>query len=594
MESMITVKDSRYADIRFQDGGLPHAAGVKTWQVLRANRAHPEWADGYGWTYNHAPMLSWYHDRFYLEYLSNPVSEHEVPGHTLLTTSENGMDWSFPQVVFPSIEVPTRQYQGPKSPLLTDPIQTVPHQRMGFYRAQNDVMLVLSFYGIVHDRNVSAPCDSWGAGRAVRRIFPDGTLGDIHFLIYNAPAGYSKENLRIFPHYKDSADTDFIAACDELLSDGAVLHQMYEEQQRDASLFSGKPGKALSFYTVNDHEMIGVYKHGLSAVSKDDGKTWSETTRNPTIRTSTGKVWGQRTSDGRFALIYNPTTDGQHRWPIAIVTGDDGHTFDRMRSVTGYMGPQRYGGIDKNLGPQYMRGICERNPQSPDGHIWLTYSNNKEDIWISCIPVPVSESENTPVHDDFSDSKAIDLWNLYSPIWAPVRTENGSLVLKDTEPQDRASTERMLIPSAQGTIALMLEINKVSSKGAAVIELQDDAGRVPVLFSFREDGRLYVRSGGRTEPLCPYEYDRKYAVKITYDCDMNYFALDFDGKKSRHTFSASVRDIARLLIATKEMQQIPYSDINSNGKYGKKEDVLINSEEPIDPTILRIHSLHSA
>ena len=76
----------------------------------------------------------------------------------------------------------------------------------------------------------------------------------------------------------------------------------------------------------------------------------------------------------------------------------------------------------------------------------------------------------------------------------------------------------------------------------------------------------------------------------------NVFIINttFDGKKSRHTFSASVRDIARLLIATKEMQQIPYSDINSNGKYGKKEDVLINSEEPIDPTILRIHSLHSA
>ena len=581
MADQILVKDRRHADIRFQDGGLPHAMGVKSFQVLRANRAHPEWADGSGWTYNHAPMLAWYHGRFYLEYLSNPVDEHEVPGHTLLTTSENGMYWSFPQVIFPTIEVPTSQYKGPRTPLLTDPILTVPHQRMGFYCAPNGVLLALSFYGIVHDRRRSMPCDGWGVGRAVRRIFPDGSWGDIHFLLYNTPAGYTRENTPNFPYYQESSDAELIAACDALLQDGAVVRQMYEEQRFDASLFPDKGGKALSFYTTGAQEMIGVHKHGLTAVSRDNGRTWSNLTANPTLRTSTGKVWGQRTSDGRFALMYNPTTDGQHRWPIAIVTGDDGHVYDHMRAVTGYMGPLRYGGTDKNLGPQYMRGICERNPQSPDGDVWLTYSNNKEDIWISRIPVPVGSSETGPVQEDFRCMTSLpQRWNIYSPLWAKVRMSGGALQLCDTEPCDRAQAERMICPAERGKITLQLRVDQVSESGSAAIELQDDSGRVPVLIAFRADGWMYVRQGGRTERFSPYTPGREYTLRIAFDCYRSTFTLHHKGRESRHAFSASVETISRVSIATKEMQQIPYADLNTVGKYGRKEQVLPHSEEP--------------
>ena len=69
---------------------------------------------------------------------------------------------------------------------------TVPHQRMGFFHGSNGALLVLSFYGIVHDRHVSAPCDGWGVGRAVRRVREDGTLAEgTWFLMYNEAAGYT-------------------------------------------------------------------------------------------------------------------------------------------------------------------------------------------------------------------------------------------------------------------------------------------------------------------------------------------------------------------------------------------------------------------
>lgn len=591
MKDILTVTDLALADIRFQDGALPHAMGVKSFQVMRANRAHPEWSDGFGWTYNHAPMIAHYHGCLYVEYLSNPVSEHETPGQTLICRSENGMDWSFPQVIFPTITVSTHPYKGPKSELLTDEIQTVPHQRMGFYVSKNDVFLALSFYGIVHDRSISAPCDGWGVGRAVRRIFPDGSFGDIHFLIYNEPAGYTRENTDVFSCYKESGDPELIQACDELLSDGAMIRQMYEEQKFDKALFPTPGAQALSFYTAKDGKMIGVYKQGLTSVSTDQGKTWSTLTENPTVRTASGKVWGQRTGDGRYALAYNPSPDGQHRWPIAIVTGEDGYTFSNMLSVTGWMSPQRYGGIDKNLGPQYLRGICERNPQPSGGSFFLTYSNNKEDIWASEIPVPVLQGEENDIRECFDgESDLPRRWSIYSPAWAPVRMEEGSIVLRDTDPYDRAQAERSIKKAGKGEIELRLSADSVAPGASIVIELQDDAGRTPVKAVFDAEGRFLAREGGRTEPRAEYVQGKQYSIRFCYDCLKAKCEITFGEWKKTLSFSENVHAIARVSIATKDLKQIPYSDTESNGKYGTREQVLANAGERTRETKARIFS----
>ena len=70
------------ANPNYHDGALRYAVGVENIQVMRANRTHPEDADGFGWTYNHAPNLTYWNNTFYLEYLSNPVNEHARFGNT--------------------------------------------------------------------------------------------------------------------------------------------------------------------------------------------------------------------------------------------------------------------------------------------------------------------------------------------------------------------------------------------------------------------------------------------------------------------------------------------------------------------------------
>ena len=89
------------ANPNYHDGALRYAVGVENIQVMRANRTHPEDADGFGWTYNHAPNLTYWNNTFYLEYLSNPVNEQEAPGHTLLVTSKDGRNGGKPFEIFP-------------------------------------------------------------------------------------------------------------------------------------------------------------------------------------------------------------------------------------------------------------------------------------------------------------------------------------------------------------------------------------------------------------------------------------------------------------------------------------------------------------
>jgi hypothetical protein len=68
-----------------------------------------------------------------------------------------------------------------------------------------------------------------------------------------------------------------------------------------------------------------------------------------------------------------------------MVTSDDGITFRDMRVLHGELPALRYPGRAKNPGASYVRGL---SPWSSDGSrpndgLWLVYSVNKEEIWVS-------------------------------------------------------------------------------------------------------------------------------------------------------------------------------------------------------------------
>ncbi|MDR0901377.1 MAG: exo-alpha-sialidase [Opitutaceae bacterium] len=387
--SVIVIKGVREWPSKNPSDKLPEAGGVETSTVLRADKEHPESSDGRGWTFHHHPDMAVWRGRLYVAWSSCVKDEDTWPNRELYSTSADGRAWSGPLEMFPEgVSVPSRMY---------------------FYRSPDDVMLMFAGTRLNREKISEKKKD----GLVARRVMPDHTLGPVHILRMpegwaggKKPGGLPGASLEL---YSVSNDKEFVRACEKLLADPVVLGQqdyglMLDREKRmpwanssewaiaagysksQASAF----GKAMSFYHRKDGAIVGIGKNRWVTVSTDEGATWSRPVRSTQLVSGTAKVWGQRTADGRYALVYNPHP--KNRFPLVVVTGDDGVTFRDMRVVNPGDQPQRYEGENKNTGAQYVRGIAE---WATDGsfageknNLWLAYSINKEDIVVSRVPLP--------------------------------------------------------------------------------------------------------------------------------------------------------------------------------------------------------------
>jgi hypothetical protein len=472
-------------DRKAHDGKLRPAMGVENIQILRGTRYDPARPGEQGWTFHHQPMLAYWNGKFYMQHWGDAIGEHVPPNATFLSTSPDGRSWSAPEVVFPQWTLPD------KSVSLT-------HQRMGFYVAPNGMLLALAFHG-----RTPNPFGEHGIGRVVREVRKDGAYGPIYFIRYNRHAGWNETNTG-YPFYRASQDAAFVAACDALLADRLMTLQWWQEDQSPDGFYAVRGNlQALSYFHRKDGAVVALWKTGLAALSFDEGKSWTKPMQPPSINTGAAKMWGQRTADGRYALVYNPINDGYHRYPLAIVTGEDGIHFDNLLAIHGELPPRRFFGSHKDLGPQYVRGIAEGNGIPPGGDLWVTYSVNKEDIWISRVPLRVAFRETSPVRESFdrlAPGGSIPGWNTYSPKWASVRvadfpsTANRSLELRDREPYDYAKAVRIFLDAPEVRVSLRL-FRASPAVGQLDIELETSTGASPVRLTLDEKGVLHATDG---------------------------------------------------------------------------------------------------
>ena len=585
------VGDTR-ANIDYHHGQLRPAVGVHSYQVLRVNRTHPERAEAYGWTYNHAPMLAYWGGRFWVSYLSNPVGEHTPPGQTLLASSSDGRRWERPEVVFPPYVIPEDVYDGDLPEPLAPGAYSVMHQRMGFYVAPDGRLLALGFYGIC-PHPFTSPNDGRGIGRVAREVYANGTLGPIYFVRYNRHAGWDESNTR-YPHYAVSPDDGFVAACEALLADKLITLQWWEEDRADDGFYAIGNGQALSFYHAADGRVVGLWKRSRVAYTEDEGQSWSEPERAHSLVMSGAKVWGQHTRDGRYALVYNPSTHSHHRYPLAVVTGADGYTYDDMLLVQGEVPPRRFFGHWKDFGAQYVRGIVEGNGAPPDGGLWLTYSMNKEDIWVSRVAVPIRGKVTEAVNDELTEDAALAEWNIYSPLWASVRLAEvpgggRALQLSDQDPYDYAKVERVFRDGARATLRTRVMAGQTQGHPLH-IEVADERGLAPVRIWFDSDGRLKAREACETRDLGAYEASRWYDVQIIVDVPEHSYSLsipELDIARS-FTFDASVLAVQRVIYRTGEMRRLPLPEMSAD-----EGDDLPGADEPTAPSVFYIASLQA-
>lgn len=578
------------ANVDYHHGLLSPAIGVHNIQVFRANREHPEWAKGNNWTYNHQPLLAYWNNQFYLQYLSNPVGEHIAPGRTLLLTSKDGYNWSNPEVVFPPYKIPDG-YQKEGNPNVAKDLYAVMHQRMGFYTASNSKLLTLGYYGIAMDLK-DDPNDGKGIGRVVREIKIDGTYGPIYFIRYNKNWDQKKSG---YPFYTSSKDKGFIKACDELLSKPLIMQQWVEEADRDDSLIPlKKEVKAFSFYHLPSGKVIGLWKHALTTESADEGKTWLYSPmRAPGFINSNAKIWGQKTADGKFATVYNPS---EFRWPLAVSTSIDGLNYTNLLLVNGEISMMRYGGNYKSYGPQYVTGIVEGNGLSPDKNMWVTYSMNKEDIWVAKVPVPVKSIEEKAVDEDFNkmlDGTELNQWNLFSPLWAKTQIEivknQKVLALHDQDLFDYAKAERVIKAAKKLTVEFTITPNQ-NKNGELQIELQDAKGQPALRLVFDKDGALKAKVGYRNSGIMNYEAGKTYQIALELDCSTRIYKIKVNGiDKGAKVYFAPIDAFTRVMFRTGGVRKFPDAETPTDQDFDLK-----NAGDKVEEAIFYIHSLKTA
>jgi hypothetical protein len=357
-------------------GGLPVAPGLETYSVVRADKEHPETSDGRGWTYQHHPDLAVWQGRLYVGWNSCERDEDVWPSRELISSSVDGRTWTKPEEMFP---------QGVSTPL-----------RMYFFLAPNGRMLVIAGLRVSQEKL----SERRKGPLVVRELRADHTLGDVFTL--RAPASPATNQPA---WYKKAKDRGLVKACKQLLADRLFLQQqdygnLLDPGQRmkwnDPAKWEGDArlkkdaaefGKAMCFFQRKDNTLVAVSKRGWVTVSCDGGKNWSQPVRPPSLVTGMGKVWGQQTSDGRYALIYNP--DPSRRWPLAMLTGDDGITFRDPHALHEELPAKRYEGNNKSPGASYMRGLSKWNNDGSwkDEGLWLVYSLNKEEIRVIRVPL---------------------------------------------------------------------------------------------------------------------------------------------------------------------------------------------------------------
>lgn len=567
------------SNVDYHHGQLRPAVGVHNIQVVRANREKPEPAYSFGWTYNHAPMLAYWNDTFYLNYLSDPVGEHIPPSQTLLLTSKDGKTWSEPSILFPPYKVPdgTRKEGHPG---VAKDLHAVMHQRMGFFVSEDDRLLTLGYYGIAMDAK-DGPNDGNGIGRVVREIYKDGSYGPLYFIRYNS--GWDQKNTD-YPFYKKSKDKGFVKACDELLSKPLMMQQWVEEADRDDPLIPLKDQyKAFSYYHLPDGRVVGLWKHALTSISKDGGRTWEyRPTRAPGFVNSNAKIWGQRMSDGRYATVYNPS---EFRWPLAISTSDDGLVYDDLLLVQGEISPMRYGGNYKSYGPQYVRGILEGNGTPPNGDLWVTYSMNKEDMWVASIPVPVTnvvEAHVDEIFEQMPSGEELESWNISSAQWAPVKIEEmadgtKALALKDWDRYDYAKAERIIPASKQ--LAVEFSVTPAqNNNGILHVEFQNGEGNPSVRLIFDSDSLFKNKAGYRLSSMMNYDAGKKYDIRVELDTDRRTYHVYVNGKKeATRIFFAPAHSIERVVFRTGEVRRFPNADTPTDQNFD-----LENPGEPVE------------
>jgi hypothetical protein len=318
-------------------------------------------------------------------------------------------------------------------------------------------------------------------------------------------------------------------------------------------------------------------------------------------------MFGQRTSDGRYAVVAS-LGRGWRRNPLAVCTSQDGLDFDgEWLTIHGDVPPQRYvnprafcgakegplEGDNKDSGAQYVSRITDGNGAPPGGSLWMTYSVNKEDIWVAEVPAPIRGSVDEDVRDDFENMTPfgrVENWNIYAPAWCPVEVAaevgNQFLRLQDRDPYDYAKAMRVFPASRKAVLAFKARHHQ-AGHGRLEIDVLDRRGeRAVQLVIDSEAGRWQARAGTELKDAGAAPAGEWLDIGIELDAGAGLWSLILAGHTvmSRAALSAGVADVERIEFRTGEYRQEDFS----RQPEPMITNVLSNADDPVPNAVFDI------
>jgi hypothetical protein len=158
---------------------------------------------------------------------------------------------------------------------------------------------------------------------------------------------------------------------------------------------------------------------------------------------------------------------------------------------------------------------------------------NKEDLWVSRIPVPIVRQVRAPFSDSFESPEALQSWNVYSPQWAPVSVAefegNGVLKLEDRDHSDYAKAVRVFPESERPTVRFKINLQS-NREGHFEIDVLDRYGTRALTIKL-VSGRdvIWVTRGTAIAQVGGYEEGRWHEFEMALDARAQTYSLSLDG-----------------------------------------------------------------
>ena len=249
----------------------------------------------------------------------------------------------------------------------------------------------------------------------------------------------------------------------------------------------------------------------------------------------------------------------------------------------------RHGGAYKSYGPQYVRGMQELDGKPADGNMWVSYSMNKEDMWVSKIPIPVRDKETKHLSENFLNANTANNWNMFSPVLCRVQVEKNSLALHDSDPFDYAKAER-LFPNSK-KIAVEFSITpQQNDHGILEIELSDAKGNPCLRIMLDSSGTILTKQGYRNKGLGKYTTGEKLAFKIELNTTTRFYTVAINNERPGNNLCfAPVQSVERIVFRTGVTRRFPDADTPTDQDYD-----LPGADRKIKEAVYLIHHLKTS